>query len=234
MTPIRVLVADDHPLFRQGLRRALEFADRLEVVGEARDGYECLERVRALRPDVILLDLTMPKLNGVEVARQVKSEWPEVRILVLTMHDNEEYLVEAVQAGVDGYVVKDVEPGELQRAILRVAAGERYLQPDMAAKLMTGFQRLAREAQRREAGPLDILSDREWQILQLMVAGKANKEIGDALFISEKTVKNHTTNLFRKLGVQGRAQAVVEAIRRGWVRVDEGPTGGSSGPSVPA
>ncbi|MBE3589492.1 MAG: response regulator transcription factor [Firmicutes bacterium] len=223
MTRIRVLVADDHPLFRQGLRRALELSDRLQVVGEARDGQECLEQLRILRPDVLLLDLTMPRLNGVEVARQAKAEQPGLRILVLTMHDNEEYLVEAVQAGVDGYVVKDVEPGELQRAILRVAAGERYLQPDLAAKLMTGFQRLAREAQRRPAGPLDILSDREWQILQLMVAGKANKEIGDALFISEKTVKNHTTNLFRKLGVQGRAQAVVEAIRRGWVRVDDNP-----------
>lgn len=219
MTPIRVVVADDHPLFRQGLRKALELGEEVQVLGEARDGLECLERCRALEPDVLLLDITMPKVNGVDVARQLKAECPAIGILVLTMHDNEEYLVEAVQAGVDGYVLKDVEPGELKRAIQAVSRGERYLPPSLAAKLMSGFHRLARQRERQTSGPLDLLSEREWEILQLLVEGKANREIGQHLYISEKTVKNHATSLFRKLGVQGRAQAVVEAIRRDWVRV---------------
>ncbi|MBX6350486.1 MAG: response regulator transcription factor [Clostridia bacterium] len=217
--PIRVVVADDHPLLRQGLKRALELGDDIVVVGEARDGEECLLRCRATKPDVLLLDITMPKVNGVEVARQLKAESPELGILVLTIHDNEEYLVESVAAGVDGYVVKDVEPGELRRAIQTVARGERYLPPALASKLMSGFHRVARESQNRRAGPREILSEREWEILQLLVQGKGNREIGRELFISEKTVKNHATSLFRKLGVQGRAQAVIEAIRRDWVRV---------------
>ncbi|MDI3269318.1 MAG: response regulator transcription factor [Bacillota bacterium] len=215
---LRVAIADDHPVFRQGLRKVLELGGDVEIVGEARDGEEALSLSRREKPDVLLLDLTMPKISGVEVARLLKEEMPYLAILVLTMHDSEDYLLEAVEAGVDGYVLKDVEPGELKRALRLVQRGERYLHPAVAPKLMTGYHRRAR-MEKRGPDPLEILSEREWEILQLLVKGFGNKEIGEALFISEKTVKNHATSLFRKLGVQGRSQAILEAIRREWVKV---------------
>lgn len=215
---LRVAIADDHPVFRQGLRKVLELGGDMEIVGEARDGEEALELCRREKPDVLLLDLTMPKVSGVEVARILKEEIPSIAILVLTMHDSEDYLLESVEAGVDGYVLKDVEPGELKRALRLIHKGERYLHPAVAPKLMTGYHKRAK-AEKKGPDPLDILSEREWEILQLLVKGFGNKEIGEALFISEKTVKNHATSLFRKLGVQGRSQAILEAIRREWVKV---------------
>jgi two-component system response regulator DegU len=213
---LRLIIADDHPLFREGLRRALDLAEGMEVVAEAPDGDACLMEVARHAPDVVLLDISMPGPPGPEVARRIKAEHPEVRVLVLTMHDADEYLLEAVDAGVDGYVLKDVEPAELERAIRCCGRGERYLQQAMAARLMTAVRGNRGPA---AAGPRDVLSDREWAVLQLLADGKANREIGLILFISEKTVKNHASNLFRKLGVQDRTQAVVEAVRRGWIRL---------------
>jgi two-component system response regulator DegU len=210
---VRVLVADDHPLFRQGLRRALEWARQVEVVGEARDGAECVALAKRLEPDVVLLDMRMPGMSGPDVARRLKEVRPQTRILALSIHDEADWLLGAVEAGVDGYVLKDVEPSELERAILAVSRGERYLQPSVAGKLMSAVRAA------RAPGPLSVLSEREWAVLQLLAEGKSTREIGQALFISEKTVKNHATSLFRKLGVEGRTQAVLEAIRRGWIRM---------------
>jgi two-component system response regulator DegU len=217
---IRVVLADDHPLFREGLRRALGQAEGIAVVGEAGDGEACLRTAGRLRPDVVLVDLSMPGPGGTEVVRRLKVACPEARVLVLTVHDGESDLLEAVRAGADGYALKDIEPAELVRAIRSCCRGERYLQPGLGGKLMGGVERLGAAA---AAGPLAVLSAREWEVLQLLADGHSNREIGRRLFISEKTVKNHATSLFRKLGARDRTQAVVEAIRRGWIRM--GATG---------
>lgn len=208
---LKVLVTDDHPLFREGLRRALDLAG-VRVVGESGDGPACLAAVAALRPDLVVLDLSLPG-GGVDLLRAIKSAHPEVRVFVLTMHDDAGYLMASVQAGADGYATKDADPGELCRAIQVCGRGERYLQPALAGKLMGSI------GAGPSAGPLSVLSQREWAILQLLARGCSNQEVGRQLFISEKTVKNHASNLFRKIGAQGRTQAVVEAVRRGWIRL---------------
>lgn len=214
---IRVLIADDHPLLRQGLRQVLELEPDLEVVGEAANGRLCLGLARSLRPDVILMDLNMPEMNGLEASRAIKAELPGVRIVILTMHDHEDYLVEAMQAGVEGYVLKDAEPATVLEAIRACRRGRSYLQPELAGRLMTGLRR--REQQRAGGGARSLLSEREFEVLQLLAEGASNKEVAARLYISEKTVKNHTNSIFRKMGVADRTQAVVEAIRKGWVDV---------------
>ncbi len=214
---IRVLVADDHPLFRQGLRRALELAGDLEVVGEAANGRDCVTEAQRLRPDVVLLDINMPGLNGLEASRLIKEADPSIGVVILTIHDAEEYLVEAVRAGVEGYVLKDAEPDVIIHAIRASHAGESYLQPSLAGRLMAGVRH--REAARQEQRAEDVLTPREIEVLQLLAEGVSNREISRRLFISEKTVKNHTNSIFRKMDVADRTQAVVQAIRKGWVQV---------------
>lgn len=217
MEKIRVLIADDHPLLRQGLRQTLELSDELEVVGEAADGKVTVELAAALQPDVILMDITMPGMNGVDASREIKERFPDMGIIILTIHDTEEYLMEAVRVGVNGYVLKDIEPEGLLRAIQACHRGETYLQPTLAGKLMSGVSR--REQEGRSQDPFEVLTERELEVLRLMSEGVSNREIGLRLYIAEKTVKNHTTNIFRKMGVSDRTQAVIEAIRRGWVKV---------------
>jgi two-component system response regulator DegU len=208
---LKVLVTDDHPLFREGLRRALDLAG-MRVVGEAGDGSGCLGAVARLRPDLVVLDMSLPG-GGVDLLRALKSAHPELRVFVLTMHDDAGFLMAAVQAGADGYATKDVEPDELCRAIQACGRGERYLQPTLAGKLMGVI------GSGPSSGPLSVLSEREWAILQLLARGCSNQEVGRQLFISEKTVKNHASNLFRKIGARDRTQAVVEAVKRGWIHL---------------
>lgn len=214
--PVRVLVADDHPLLREGLRQVLGLAG-LQVVGEAANGRECLEKARSLRPDVVLMDLNMPEMSGLEATRTIKAELPGTRIVVLTIHDTEDYLVEAMQAGVEGYVLKDADPEVVVEAVRVCARGQSYLQPELGGRLMAGLRR--REQQRAGGGARSVLSQREFEVLQLLAEGASNREISRRLFISEKTVKNHTNAIFRKMGVEDRTQAVLEAIRKGWVQV---------------
>lgn len=214
---IRVLIADDHPLLRQGLRQVLELSGDVAVVGEAVNGRQCLELARQVRPDVVLMDVNMPEMNGLEVARAIKGEMPGVAVVILTVHDAEDYLVEAVQAGVEGYVLKDAESSAVLEAVRSCSRGQSYLQPQLAGRLMTGMRR--REKERTDERPLDVLTEREFDVLKLLAEGTSNRDIGERLYISEKTVKNHTNSIFRKMGVSDRTQAVLEAIRKGWVQV---------------
>lgn len=215
MSRIRVLLADDHDLFRQGVRRLLEGSPDIEVVGEGRSGEECVRLVEELVPDIVLLDIAMPGLTGIDAARLIRTASPRTGIVMLTVHADEEFLFEAIKAGAMGYLLKDASPEELMRAIRLIHAGEGLLAPSMAAKVIREFAR-TREA-RDLAGVLNPLTQREVQILQHVAEGLANKEIARKLSISERTVKNHLSNIMEKLHVNSRTQAAVYALRSGLV-----------------
>lgn len=212
---IRVLLADDHELFRRGVRRLLEAEDDVEVVGEAESGEDTVRQVEELAPDVVLLDVAMPNLSGIDAARAIKTTSPRTGLIMLTVHSEEEFLFEAIKAGAMGYLLKDCTPEELVRAIHVVFEGEGLLAPTMAAKVMHEF---ARTRDSRElASVLNSLTHRETEILQYVSAGLANKEIALRLAISERTVKNHLSNIMEKLHVNSRTQAAVYAIRSGLI-----------------
>lgn len=213
---IKVLIADDHPILRQGLRQALELSGEIVVIGEASNGRQCVESVRKLRPDVILIDISMPEMNGLEASRIIKQENPSVGIVILTMYDAEDYLIEAVRIGVEGYALKDIDPPMLVDAIRASCEGRSFLHPKLASRLMSGVRR---QGSAGESKARDVLSQREVEVLELMAQGVNNREIGERLFISEKTVKNHANSIFRKIDVSDRTQAVLQAIKRGWVQV---------------
>lgn len=215
MSRIRVLLADDHDLFRQGVRRLLEGAADVEVIGEARTGEEAVRLVEDLIPDIVLLDITMPGLSGIDAARLIKTASPRTGLIMLTVHADEEFLFEAIKAGAMGYLLKDASPDELVRAIRLIYGGEGLLAPSMAAKVMREFAR-TRDA-KELAGVLNPLTPREIEILQHVAEGLANKEIAHKLSISERTVKNHLSNIMEKLHVNSRTQAAVYALRSGLV-----------------
>lgn len=211
---IRVLIADDHALLREGLRRVLESEPDIEIVGEAADGADVIEKCRTLRPDVVLMDVSMPKVDGLEATRIICRELPETKVIVLTVHDDQAYVAQLIQAGAKGYLLKDVEPDSLAQALRRVQLGEPFLQPRLMARLIERLQEQAaayEPASEREPHP--VLTAREHEVLQLIVQGKTNREIADTLVISEKTVKNHVTNILKKLNLSDRTQAAVYAIR---------------------
>lgn len=232
---IQVLIADDHALMREGLRKILELESDIAVVGEAADGREAVEKARELRPDVVLMDVNMPGGGGLSATRAIRTSAPEVDVIILTIHDDEEYVIELLNAGAKGYLLKDVDPSRLVEAIRRVRSGDTLVPSNLMARI---FQKLHQRAHsgnpERQAPTLppapaappaparsngEALTDRELEILQQIVNGRTNKEIARALYISEKTVKNHVSNILKKLDLSDRTQAAVYAIRNGIVRV---------------
>ena len=220
--PIRILIADDHQLLREGIRNFLSLEPDFEIIGEASNGEEAVTKAEALKPDVMLLDINMPKANGIEVASRLKERCPEVRILALTIHDDQNYMMNMIQSGAAGYLLKDVEPSMMVQAIRRVAAGESYVEPSLTKKLFQGITN--REEQKPPPTPGmmegDRLSAREIEVLRLIGKGMSNAEIARELYLSEKTVKNHLTNIFRKIDVTDRTQAVLFAIKHKIVNVE--------------
>lgn len=215
---IRVLIADDHGIFRQGLQRLLTLEEGFEVVGEAGNGNEAILLAQQLRPDVLILDISLPVVNGIEVTRKVLAALPGMRVVILTMHDDQEYLFQALRAGATSYVLKDVEPGVLLDAIRSAVNGTAFIEPSMAVKLVQEYNRLS-EGQGPAARRRSPLSERELEVLELMAEGINYREISRRLCITEKTVKNHSANIFRKIGVNDRTQAVLMGIKRGWIQV---------------
>ncbi len=211
MNPIRVLLVDDHPIVRQGVRSVLASHPDIVVVGEADSGTALFAALAERQPDVILLDVRLPGLNGVEITQRLKREWPAVKVIILTTYEDEEYLFGALRAGAEGYLLKSASPEVLASAIRQVAAGERLLSPALVGKVMREFGALARAQAQTEAG----LSPQEIEVLRLIAAGATNREIADRLYWSEVTVKRKVQDILEKLGVANRPQAVAEALRRG-------------------
>jgi len=210
---LRVLLVDDEPLFRRGLQLVLRTVTGLEVVGEAADGVEALEQVRELVPDVVLMDVRMPVMNGIEAARRIRSEVPSTRILMLTMSDDEGDLFEAVKAGANGYLLKEVTIEEVAEAIRAVGRGHSLISPSMASKLLDEFTALAQGAEGGlELGPA-VLTGREVEILRLVARGLSNRYIAADMSISESTVKNHVRNILEKLHLHDRMEAVAYAVK---------------------
>ena len=216
MDKISVLIADDHTLFRKGVRKMVEVEEDMKVVGEAATGREALEQARALVPDVILMDIKMPDLDGIEATRTLRREMPHVGIIFVTMFQDDEFVFKGLQAGGRGYILKDTDPDTMLRAIRAVAHGESLLGPTIAQKALRQFSALPG----KQTPLVDELTPRELEVLMLIAEGLCNKEIAGELFISEKTVKNHINNIFSKLHLYDRTQAMLYAIRKGLVKVE--------------
>lgn len=210
---IRVVVVDDHALFRRGLELVLAAEADIDIVGEAADGVEAIQQVEALRPDVVLMDVRMPKASGIEAARTLRDRVPEARIIMLTVSDDEEDLFESVKAGAVGYLLKEVSIEEVADAIRAVARGHSLVSPSMASKLLSEFNVLSQRADERLRAQTPKLTDRELEVLRLVAQGQSNREIAADLFIAENTVKNHVRNILEKLHLHSRMEAVVYAMR---------------------
>ena len=211
---IKIMIADDHSMIREGLKNLLELDGDIQVIAEAVDGEDCLNKLQVVKPDVLLLDINMPKKNGLEVLKSLKSKKSKLKVLVLTVHNEIEYLMKAVDIGVNGYVLKDSESAELKKAIFTVAEGESYIQPSLIPALNAKMIETNKDAEK-----IKSLTKRELDVLKLLAVGMYNKEVGKRLEISERTVKNHISNIFKKLGVTDRTQAAVFAIRNNLVQI---------------
>ena len=210
MDQIKLMIVDDHTVVRDGLASMLERQDDFKVVGQASNGLEAVERVAALQPDVVLMDLRMPELDGVEAMRRISSERPETRFIVLTTYDSDEYIFDAIEAGAKGFLLKDTSRDELFEAVRAVHRGESGIEPGVAARVLDRFAELS-----REEAQAPLLSEREVEVLQLMAKGSANKEIAVSLSITDSTVKTHVANIFQKMDVSGRTEAVTQALQLG-------------------
>ena len=211
---IKVMLADDHILCREGIRQLLEFDGSIEVVSEVSDGVSCLEQLEVVKPEVLLLDINMPKLNGIEVLAQIKKKNMPVKVLILTVHNETDYLVKAVDIGVDGYILKDSESAELKRAINCLMNGDSYIQPSLIPALNSRL--ITRDTEKEK---IKSLTKREMEVLIQVANGMFNKEIATSLKISERTVKNHISNIFKKIEVSDRTQAAVFAIKNDIIKL---------------
>lgn len=211
MNDIKVLVVDDHSLVRQGLKQIIELESGINVVGLAGDGKEAILKVQDLKPDIILLDINMPKLNGIQTLRRLKDMDKNTKVIMLTFHEEREYLLETINLGANGYILKDAESENLIKAIRNVYKGSSYIHPTLATELVREFNR--REESIVKKFREDNLTKREYEILTLIAEGFNNREIGENLFISEKTVKNHVSNIFKKINVNDRTQAAIYAYK---------------------
>jgi two-component system, NarL family, response regulator LiaR len=219
--PIRILLADDHVMLRQGTAEILRKEADIEVVGEADNGQQAIDLTLQLRPDIVVMDVRMPVLSGIEATRRIREAMPAVQVLVLTAYDDDQYVFSLLQAGASGYLLKTAPVYELVKAIRLVKSGESPLDPSIARKVvirMTGDQ-----GSRIPVGdetPIESLTFREQEVLQLLSRGINNQAIAEALYISDRTVQAHLTNIFAKMGVSSRLEAVLTAIRRGWLTLD--------------
>jgi DNA-binding NarL/FixJ family response regulator len=213
--PIRTLIVDDHALFRRGLEIVLGSETDIEVVGQAGDGTEAIVRASEVLPDVVLMDVRMPRSSGIEACRTIKDVAPSAKIIILTMSDEEEDLFEAIRAGASGYLLKDIPLDEVAEAVRAVHGGQSLISPAMAGKLLTEFAALANRDQdeRPQQVPAPKLTDREMQVLKLVARGMNNRDIAKELFISDNTVKNHVRNILEKLQIHSRMEAVMVAVR---------------------
>src|SRR6478672_5364720 len=217
MNPIKILLVDDQPLFREGLRTLLSIHSDFEVVGEAGNGQEAINLVRSTGASVVLMDLQMPILDGVEATRKLHHEQPGCRVIVLTTFDDDEMVFDGLRAGAVGYLLKDAPSEKLAEAIRVAARGETFLQPSVAAKVVAEFARLTKKTVRTPPSLVDPLSERELEILRLIAQGASNREIAGTLFLAEGTVKNHVTNILGKLEVRDRTQAALKAKDTGLI-----------------
>lgn len=227
---LKVVLVDDHQLFREGLKRIINLENDMEVVAEFADGEGVFDNYEDINADVILMDINMPHMNGVEATRRIKESYPEAKIMILSFHDDESYVFETLKVGAAGYLLKDMDSETLIDAIRFVSEGSSFIHPSIAGKLIDDYRRLSRTIEMYEEGNnknfvyiekvvdwRSILTTREIEVLQNMAKGSNNRIIGESLFISEKTVKNHVSNILQKLNVQDRTQAVITAIKYGWV-----------------
>lgn len=212
--PVKVILADDHSMIREGIKQLLEITGEIQVIGEAADGIECLNLLKKMKADVLLLDINMPKMNGLQVLEKINKGQTDIKVLMLTVHNEVDYLIKAIDIGIDGYLLKDSGSAELKKAIFSIYNGEKYIQPELTPLLN---QKLVEKES--DLDKLHSLTKRELQILKLIAEGLFNKEIGDRLNISERTVKNHVFNLFKKIGAADRTQAAVFAIRNSVVEI---------------
>ena len=216
MEEIKILIVDDHAVVRDGLVTMLSRQTDFAVAGEAVNGLEAVEKARQLKPDVILMDLRMPELDGVGAMNQIREQDEDVKFIVLTTYDTDEYIFDAIDAGAKGYLLKDASREDLFQSVRAVHRGESLIEPGVAAKVLDRLAQMSRQA--RDGGP-QVLSERELEVLRLMAAGAANKNIASDLAISESTVKTHVTNIFQKLEVNHRTEAVTQALQRGIIKL---------------
>lgn len=219
MDKIKVLIADDHAIVREGTRRFLEQEEDLDVVAEAADGEEAIRLALSLKPDVVIMDIAMPNVDGIEATKQIKRENPGITILILSAYDDDQFVFSLLEAGAAGYLLKSVRGNELVDAIRAVNAGESVLHPSIARKVLNRFTDSSSGDPRKQKAA-EVLTDREIEVLQLATQGLSNQEIADKLFLSLRTVQSHLNHIFNKLQVSSRTEAVVRALKEGWVTLD--------------
>ena len=221
----KIIIVDDHQLFREGVKRILDFEDTFEVVAEGDDGTDIVNLYGLNNPDVVLMDINMPGKNGVEATSELIATYPEAKVIMLSIHDDESYVTHALKSGALGYMLKEMDADEIVEAIKVVANGGSYLHPKVTKNLVAEFRRLSEHEnkgnfhQTEIRRPFHLLTKRECEVLQLLTDGQSNRSIGETLYISEKTVKNHVSSILQKMNVNDRTQAVVTAIKNGWVEV---------------